>query len=315
MKNRILVLIPFTKEQMVVLSETAADYNVDFLQRKDLDPYQLEQYQIIIGGIPAEYFPYCKNLQWIQLGSAGYHGYLESGLLPDGIRMTNAVGSFGLVVAEHMMALTLALLKNLHLYRDNMQESKWKEMRGVGTLSGATVMILGTGNLGSEYAKRLKPFQCRILGFHRTDRQVEGFDVCYPISEIGEFLPEADVVALALPGNNETDLLFDAEKIAMMKQGGILINAGRGNILDQKALIKAVTSGKIRAGLDVTDPEPLPAESDLWNCKDLLITPHVAGGYRIQETVDKLYDLSLQNLKNFLSKQPLLNEVIIQNTK
>ena len=171
----------------------------------------------------------------------------------------------------------------------------------VKSIYGSTALILGLGNIGGEFAKRFKALGGHTIGVRRTDAQKPDFvDELYLMDKLEELLPRADVVALSLPETKETMKLIDAHKLARMKKGAILVNVGRGSAIDTDALRDALNSGHLSgAALDVTDPEPVPPDHPLWDTKNVLITPHISGGYNLPETYEKVFQLCADNLGRY----------------
>lgn len=261
---------------------------------------------IIIGNVSPALLAGANHLEWLQLQSAGTDGYVEA-LSGTGTILTNASGAYGLAISEHMMGMALCLMKNLHRYIINQQQYLWKDEGPVTSLYGATVLIVGLGDIGGEFAKRCKAMGGTTFGIRRVLRpKPEEIDELYRLDQLNDVLPKADIVALSLPGTKETYHLIDADRLSKMKKGAILLNVGRGTAIDQDALADALESGHLGgAGLDVTDPEPLPKENRLWKAPNLLLTPHVSGGYHLRETKERIIRLSAMNLKNFLDGQPM----------
>lgn len=210
-----------------------------------------------------------------------------------------------------MAATLLTLIKNLHLYRDNQNAAQWKDEGMVRSVRGCTVLVLGLGDIGNAFAKIMKGFGAKVIGLkRRPGSKPEYLDELYLSAELDTLLPKVDVVAMCLPGTPETTNLMDAERIARMKPGSFLINAGRGTAVDQLAVCAALESGQLAGfGTDVTDPEPLPAEHPLWRAKNAVITPHVSGAFHIPEIAETVFDIALENLKRFRAGQPLINIV------
>ena len=179
------------------------------------------------------------------------------------------------------------------------------------TILGGTVLVLGAGNVGSTFAGLCQGLGAKTIGLKRTvTGPVAGFDEVRPMDELDALLPQADVVALTLPHSPQTAGLMNTDRIARMKDDAILISAGRGSVLDQDALVRAMTAGKLwGAALDVTDPEPLPDNSPLWDVPNLLLTPHVAGGLRLEITRRKCVEMAQENLRRYLAGEPLKNLV------
>ena len=259
---------------------------------------------IIFGNPNIDHLEGCSHLRWIQLGSAGADRYTDEGALPEGTILTNATGAYGLTISEHMMGMLLMLIKKLHLLRDNQGSGTfaWKNAGPVKTLLGATVLVIGAGNIGTEFAKRVKPFGCSVIGVRRTAGDIpESFDEMYTVEELDSLLPRADVVALSLPGTKETSHIINEYRLGLMKRDSVLLNVGRGTAIDTEALCKCLDTGKFwGVGLDVTEPEPLPSEHPLWRYSNVFISPHCSGGLGLTETGNYIRELFIRNLKCML---------------
>ena len=186
--------------------------------------------------------------------------------------------------------------------------------RPVRGITGARVLCVGMGDIGSNFARRAHMLGAEVVGVRRTVHpDTPCPDYCLRVvaqSQLDEELPEADLIALSLPGTPETNKLFNAERFAKCKDGAILINVGRGTTVDSDALVEALRSGKIfGAGLDVTDPEPLPADHPLWGEPGAIITPHNSGKFSLPKTLDNIVDIFIHNLKRYAEGLPLDNQV------
>ena len=210
---------------------------------------------------------------------AGVNIYTSTQDFPENVVLTNASGAYGCVISEYIVSGILALVKNLYPYRAQMQAGGWSKIEGEDTIEGKRALILGTGNIGEETAKRLKCFGCETIGICRTPgKKVKFFDEVYTIDSLDEQLQSADVVVIALPGTVETSGMFDADRISKMKADAILVNVGRGFIVNTDDLTEALQSGCLRgAVIDVTDPEPLPENHPLRNMENVILTPHISG--------------------------------------
>ena len=270
---------------------------------------QLAQATIIFGWPRPERMREAVRLKWFQTMWAGTEEY--TGFLPEGILFTSSSGSNSRSVAEHMLTGLMAVCRRLPAYLDSQRAHVWKDEGPMKTVLGGTVLVLGAGNVGSTFARLCQGLGAKTIGLKRTvSGPVEGFDQVYPMDELDRILPLADVVALVLPHSPQTAGLMDAGRIARMKDDAILISAGRGSVLDQDALVRAMTAGKLwGAALDVTDPEPLPDNSPLWDVPNLLLTPHVAGGLRLEITRRKCVEMAQENLRRYLAGEPLKNLV------
>ena len=217
-----------------------------------------------------------------------------------------------LVDSEHMLAMLLALYKRLPTYQDQQSSHIWADRGPVSTLHGKTVLIGGAGDIGRHFALLARALGAsRILGLCRSARDVQGFDQVYALDALDMLLPKADVVALALPHAPETVRLLDRRRLMRRKPRAVLLNAGRGSAVDCAALAELLSAGHLLgAGLDVTDPEPLPPDHPLWDAPNVLITPHTAGGYNhMQLTLDRIRALFLDNLKRYVAGEPLRNRM------
>jgi len=309
----VLISPPVKAEHRAALERAAEGRNarLTFLEGERPTDSQLEQVHVVIGNQDPERIAKAKNLRWLQLFSAGADGFIQPGVLRPGAILTNATGGYGLAISEHMMGMLLMLMKNLHLYRDNQRKTLWRDEGPVTSLEGATVLVVGLGDIGGEFAKRLRPFGAVIWGVkRRPSAKPEYVDRLALTEQLDELLPQADVVALALPGTAETAGMFSRRRLSLMKRGAFLLNVGRGSAVDQDALAELLENGHLGgAGLDVTDPEPLPAEHPLWKAKNALITPHVSGGFHLPQTLDRIVGIAARNLSHFLHGEEMENVV------
>lgn len=310
----ILHLLPLTPEEQDRFRAAAPHEEHLFLPTSDrrgaaaIPQDWRERTTILMGFVPPADLKTFPRLKWVQSWNAGVDPYLVPGILSEGVVLTCAAGAYGPAVSEHLLAMLLAIYKRLPAYRDQQNAHTWADLGHVRSLRGQTVLVGGTGDIGRHFAALCRALGAKtILGLHRTDAPAEGFDQAFPLSEIDELLPQADVVALALPHNGDTAGLMDRRRLLLMKPDAVLLNAGRGSAIDCAALSEVLSQGHLLgAGLDVTDPEPLPPNHPLWSAPRALITPHTAGGYNhMQVTLDQLQALFLDNLGRFLSGQPL----------
>ena len=273
---------------------------------RDLAPELFQQTTILFGFVPPDRLRRFSHLKWVQSWNAGVDSYLAPGVLPEGAMLTSAAGAYGPAVSEHMLAMLLALYKRLPTYQDQQSSHIWADRGPVSTLHGKTVLI------GRHFALLARALGAsRILGLCRSARDVQGFDQVYALDALDMLLPKADVVALALPHAPETVRLLDRRRLMRMKPRAVLLNAGRGSAVDCAALAELLSAGHLLgAGLDVTDPEPLPPDHPLWDAPNVLITPHTAGGYNhMQLTLDRIRALFLDNLKRYVAGEPLRNRM------
>ncbi len=255
-------------------------------------------------------FKQLPNLRVVQSISAGVDSLLP--LVPDGVVVCGASGAYDIAVAEWVVATLLALRWRLPEFGELQRRAEWDANAGnwfttgpssvgpIDDLDGTTVLILGHGSIGRALAARLASFGVHVVGVARHARAD-----AEPPEALPRLLPEADAVVVLVPLNAETEGMIDAQFLAWMKEGALLINAARGAIVDTGALIEALNAGRIRAALDVTDPEPLPSEHPLWRAPNVLITPHVAGAVTCSRT--RAYRLAGEQLRRYIAGEPLLN--------
>jgi phosphoglycerate dehydrogenase-like enzyme len=223
---------------------------------------------------PAETVAAMPALKVIQLSSAGIDNVAQ--YVPDGVTLCDARGVHGGAVAEWVLTAILTSLRDFPRFVRAQDERHWDQAT-TDELAGKRVLLIGAGDLGEQTALRLKPFGAKVTLCARRARDGDDGNIVHGQDEIPQLLPVADIVVLLVPRTDETTGLVDAAFLAAMPDGALLVNAARGPVVDTGALLAELTSGRLRAALDVTDPEPLPADHPLWSAPNLLITPHIAG--------------------------------------
>lgn len=307
----VLVQLPLNETQKEKLLAAGEGCAFVFAEPGSVTDEQIAQAQILIGNLPPHRLAAAEKLELLQLNSAGAAEYTERGVLREGVLLTNATGAYGRSVAEHAFAVTLMLLKKLHQYRDNQRSVSWKDMGGVGSINGATVAVIGLGDIGLCYARMAKALGATVIGVKRRPGTCpESVDELYGTAALTEVLSRADVVFSILPGTRDTAYFYGPEHFRAMKNSAVFLNCGRGNAVASGVLYDALTQGEIAAAsIDVTDPEPLPADSPLWGLENLLITPHVSGGYHMPVTLETIVDIAAYNLRAYLNGGELQNIV------
>ena len=302
-------------EKNLILSAVEKEDEVLFFnnEKELLESENIEDIEIILGEPELSTVHSMKNLRWIQMTWAGVNIYTSAPDFPENIVLTNASGAYGCVISEYIVSGILALVKNLFAYRAQMQDGGWSKIEGEDTIEGKRVLILGTGNIGEETAKKLKCFGCETVGICRTPgKKVPFFDEMFTIDSLDEQLPCADIVIIALPGTAETTGMFDADRINRMKTDAILVNVGRGFIVNTDDLTEALQSGCLRgAVIDVTDPEPLPENHPLRNMENVILTPHISGVSWGDNnfTKKRIMEIFCENLKRDNNNEPKRNIV------
>lgn len=285
-------------------------YECDIKDTKDALPEDYCDAEIIIGQPNPKYLKSAKKLKWVQLSSAGADHVADTGLYAtDGVILTNAGGVYGKPIAEHVFAMILSFNRNLMQYERNRQQCRWERVMPVRDFYGSTLCIIGLGDIGREVAMRGKAFGARVLAVKRTAGVCPPYvDELYSTDEADRVLPQADYLVLALPNTPETKGYLSEEKIGKLKPGAFIVNVGRGTAVCQEALIRALQEGRIAgAGLDVTDPEPLPPENPLWKMPNVIITSHSSGFS--QHNWERHAGLIQENFVRYVEGKPLLNQV------
>lgn len=229
------------------------------------------------------------RLRLVQTLSAGYDAW--EGHVPDGVSISNARGAHGRATAELAVALLLATVRELPHFAEAQHRGSW-EPRDAGTLADARVLVLGAGDLGGHVAAMLAPFGASATLVGRTAR-----DGVVTLQDVPALLPDQDAVVVVLPLSAATRGVVDAAFLARMRDGAVLVNAGRGPLVDTDALSAELVSGRLRAALDVTDPEPLPEEHPLWSAPGLLLTPHVGGD--VHGATDRAWAVAAAQIRAF----------------
>ncbi|MCC6475096.1 MAG: D-2-hydroxyacid dehydrogenase [Burkholderiales bacterium] len=254
---------------------------------------------------------YGRSLRFLQLLTAGYEGPLIHGV-PPRVLVANAGESWSPAVAELAMTLLLALVKCVPAIAANHSKHGWE--RGftarMGGLDEKTMAIIGYGSIGREVARRARAFGMRVIGVSHSARPDALADEVRPVSALIEVLGRADAIVLAVPFSPESERMIGAKELAACKPGAVLVNIARGGLIDQGALEAALKSGTIAgAGLDVTDPEPLPPDHPLWTSPNLLISPHCSGANGKTGRV-RLARFIGENIERFIEGEPVAHRVL-----
>ncbi|MFG2502943.1 D-2-hydroxyacid dehydrogenase [Streptomyces sp. NPDC048441] len=262
---------------------------------------------IALGNPKAQWLEKAPHLRWLQLASVGIDSYvgLDWPVLGQRLTVTNLGGLFADPVAETCLAGILALYRGVDVLAGLRVGETWSKLDvrpGLRLLGGADVLILGSGSIARRLAELLTPFGCSVAHFSRGGGDIRTRE------ELDARLPEFDIVVGLLPGTDETDDLFDERRIALLCPGAVFVNAGRGTLVDEGALVAALASGRLGgAVLDVTREEPLPAGHPLWNCPNVILTQHTAGGSRAEN--ERILDLFTDNWRRLADGEPPRNVV------
>jgi phosphoglycerate dehydrogenase-like enzyme len=289
------------------------------------DVSRMSEADAFFGKLTPELLAQAKRLQWVQAPTASLEHYLFPELIAHPCVLTNMRGLFGDVIAEQVMGYLLCFTRNLHRYVLRQARGEWAPVGGEesrvsfasgpgvvndidrahGRLAGATLGVVGHGQIGQEVAQRARAFGMRVIA---TDSREQGPDV-WPAEELPRLLAESDFVVIAAPHTPRTERLFDRAMLRNMKPSAVLVNVGRGAIVVHDDLVAALEAGELAgAALDVFEVEPLPASSPLWRMGDrVIVTPHVAGYSEV--IAGRHLGVLLENLRRFARGEELLNVV------
>jgi phosphoglycerate dehydrogenase-like enzyme len=263
------------------------------------DP-DIERVEFVVAGWPASKLRDVPNLKVVQTRSAGVDWILEH--VPDGVTLCSAKGARDPAMAEWVLWAILADFKAARVAAEQQAAGEWEHL-DLRDLEDARVLILGHGSIGVAVEERLAPFGvAEVVRVARSAR-----DGVHGVDKLEGLLGDVDVVVNLLPATPQTNGLLDARMIGAMRRGALLVNAGRGATVDTAALLEALTAGRVRAVLDVVDPEPLPAEHQLWRAPNLILTPHSAGDTPGAERAS--WKLAGEQLRRYATGEELINVV------
>jgi phosphoglycerate dehydrogenase-like enzyme len=307
-----LVLSPFTQQGAERLGAVSG-YQILYGGSNPTEE-QLEEAEVILGQPSWKQLSQAKNLKWVQIAYAGVDGYArELARFPQGVTLTNVTGAFGDCIGEYVLTMVMMLMKRMPQYAVQQQAQLWQDAGAEQSPAGKTLLILGAGDIGSATARLFRPFGCRIVGVRRVPRQCPPeFDEMHTLEEVEQLLPQADILVSALPSTPATRGLLHEKRLGLLKPSAVLVNVGRGDLIDCAALARQLEEGKLfGAALDVTSPEPLPQDHPLWHAPNTIITPHITGSSfgHLPETTEKIYKICLQNMARYRDGQPLNNVV------
>lgn len=268
----------------------------------------------VTGGglcIVEDYCRWSKNLKWIHGLSAGVEGVTQTSIAEiPGLRLTNAKGIHGIPISETVMGYLVSTIRMLPAVRENQKKHHWIRLIPEEMYS-KTVTILGIGSIGQAIAKRCKAFDMTVLGVKRSPAELSNVDEVLTEERMDEAISRADIVVMVLPATGATEKIFDAEKFALMKEGALFVNVGRGQTVDTDALVDALASGRLGgAMLDALDPEPLPEDHPLWDMENVVISPHMSAQSMLY--MDRAFEVFADNVPYFLRGEVMPTEIDLQ---
>jgi phosphoglycerate dehydrogenase-like enzyme len=297
------VWIPY-REQLDALGAMPDSVHVSVWDGRGPTPGDPAQVEVWVPPLPSrpDIVAHLRNLaglRLVQLISAGVEMWVDH--LPVGVTLCDARGVHTGSTSEWVVTAILASVRQFPLFARAQAAHRWEHVV-TDTLAGKRVLIIGAGDIGEAVCRRLEPFEVTLVRVARRRR--EGV---YPVTDLPELLPDADVVVLQVPLTTSTRGMVDGRFLARMRDGALLVNAARGPVVDTAALLVELQSGRLQAALDVTDPEPLPADHPLWDAPGLLLTPHVGGS--VHGFLAPAYKLVGDQLRRYATGEPLRNVV------
>lgn len=301
----------FTPEHLEMIQKTSAEcgYSVDIYPDGHLPQDKAAEYEVVYGCCPPQELKAAANLKWFCSSFAGVDIYMDESIYPHpGVLLTNSSGAYGITIAEHIIMVTLMLLRRMPEFEKVVRERGWLRSLPMRSICGSDITILGTGDIGNNFARRAKALGARtVRGVRRTRKAGDpAYDEMYTFAELDSVLPKTEILVMALPSTPETLHILNRQRLALLPEGAYVVNVGRGTAVDQEALMDALNSGHLAgAALDVVVPEPLPKDHPLWDTKNLLLTPHISGNMSLGITCDLDVELFCEDLKNFAAGKKL----------
>jgi phosphoglycerate dehydrogenase-like enzyme len=311
--RKLVVSLPFRDEQFAELRSRFPDIEIVQCELGEVHKHIKGAQATFSWRLSAEALAAADELAWMQGGGAGVESLLYDDFVARDILLTNASGVSAPNMAEHAVAMILAFARGIPRHVIANQRHAWRD-ETLGSndfeVGGQTAFVVGTGSIGTETARRLKGLDVKVIGVRRRPELefAPFYDSVIGFEAFPDAVGEADHVVSSLPLTPDTRGLFDAALFAKFKPGSYFYNLGRGKTVDQPALIDALENGHLAgAGLDVVDPEPLPADHPLWDVRGVLITSHQSGGSN--RTIERLFALAIDNLERYVTGQELRNVV------
>ena len=279
--------------------------NIDFKSKNDIS--DLNGYEVVVGNVNKDLLVN-SDIKWLQLESAGCEKYMS---LLDKMVITNTTGAYGEAISEYMLASLLMFNTRINQYLTKQKYHLWNNLGKHIGMNELKILVVGLGDIGKAFARKANAMHAKVYGIKRsTNVKYDYVEDIYTLDQLPKIIGEFDVVAISLPGTDETFGLFDHDLLSKMKKDSVLINVGRGKIINTNDLIRCLDEGYFRGVyLDVVDPEPLPMNNKLWNYDRVLITPHISGGYNLSSTLDRVIDIVIDNLNNYADNKQLINTV------
>ncbi len=297
-----------TNRDLILKTAEKVGAEICFSESEDNLPVEF-QLPDVVYGFGLKIAKTNKNLKWLCVPSAGVDYLLKPGVFAnEDCIVTNSSGAYGVTIAEHIIAVSLMMMRKLTEFYPGSLSGEWLMPRPQRSLKDSRITALGTGDIGCTFAQRARAFEPEsLIGVCRSGKCKDpSFDRIYKTDKLDKVLPDTDLLVMSLPDTPETEGILSRERIALLPHDAYIVNVGRGSAIDEDALADALDSGKLAgAALDVFQTEPLPAESRLWKTKNLLITPHVAGNQTLAHTRNTNVAMFCEDLENYAAGREL----------
>ncbi len=297
------------------VEETAARFGfaVEFFPTDAALRGRETEFEILYGHCAPDILKASRNLKWFCCSYAGVDPYQDESVFPSpDTLLSNSSGAYGTTIAEHILMVTLMMLRRMPDFQEVVRRRGWQQSMPMRSICGSTITVLGTGDIGTNFARRAKAMGASVIrGVRRSKKAcAPAYDEIYTTEELDKILPLTDILVMALPSTGHTRGILSRERIALLCPESYVVNVGRGSAIDQPALMEALNEGRLAgAALDVMTPEPLPADHPLWDTKNLIITPHCSGNMSLGVTCDKDVSMFCEDLAHYAKDEPLTHLV------
>jgi phosphoglycerate dehydrogenase-like enzyme len=297
------------KRHQKLVEEVANGRHQVKLAKNIRDVTDLSQIEILFTygkEIRLETFKEMTNLKWIQLSSTGFDHLPKEYMNDRGIIVTTSKGAHAEPIAEYAFSTMLYFSRKIDRFLELQKNRKWDRLDFPTELAGSTLVILGMGYIGKEIARKARAFNLHTIGLNRSGAPSEYFNETFRINQLEQILPKADYLILTLPLTSKTYHVIGQEQLHLLKPTSVVINIGRGELMDEAAAIEVLETNRIRGmAMDVFHQEPLPENSPLWNLKGLLLTPHMAA--MTDRFLDRSIDRLIKNYNHYINGENMID--------
>lgn len=307
-----------SEENKAQMRKTAEEcgFSIDFFENSEQSDGKVSDAEVFYGSA-SELLSQMPELKWCHSAYAGAGHLIVTGKFDSGdVILTNSSGAYGLTIGEHIIMVSLMLMRRMPEYNKLMSTHGWMQELPIRSIAGSHVAIVGTGDIGKNAAARFRVMGAsKLIGFNRSGRDIDIFDSVYKLDSFDEIIPkeDIDILILCVPGTPNSKGILSKERIDKLPNWTYVVNVGRGSAIDQDALVSALNEGRLAgAALDVTEPEPLPEDHPLWTAKNCIITPHISGDMGLPYTVDKTVEFFCENMRRYTHGEELINIVDIK---